>query len=458
VIRRPSSASLLFQVFAYQLLFYLLFRQTTRLLRLNESNIATFLFFATSVVLIFGVFLSFCNKRLRAENSHKRVGAHVVRSLTGTEVKSRRLVVVMAAYNEDYVTLVNCLQSLGKQSHLPSKIYIVDDGSADPAVAQRAVAAVSVGFPCEISLSYQENQGKRHAQVAAFVQELDAWIYVTMDSDTILDRYALEELVHGFADESVTAVGGVLMGLNAQTNLLTRLLDLGLTSSFLNGRAQLSTLGSVIVHCGGLAAYRSDVVLRYLRFYANQKVLGAPVSCGDDRMLTTLALIHGKSVTQETSIGYTLLPENLSHLTRQRIRWWRSFFWGGMWLIRNMPLTRIAWWLVAWQFVSFTLYSFVTPIVLIALPIIENRFPWELLACVGLIAYIRSVRFLSIRQPGRSEIDHIVSFLLAPIAAYFNFYLCFCLQFVGLLTLNNTSWGTRSVVEVGMAEGQGISR
>jgi hyaluronan synthase len=165
-------------------------------------------------------------------------------------------------------------------------------------------------------------------------------------------------------------------------------------------------------------------------------------------MLTGYALLEGRTVLQERSVGYTLLPENLSHLTRQRIRWWRSWFWGGGWLIQTCPLTKPAWWLVVWQFTGFVLFSCAMPVALILHPIETGRLALPFLGYVALLSYLRSVRYLIVRRPDMTYRQQLAMFAMAPFSSLLNLYLCSGLQYVGLATFLKTGWSTRQTVEV----------
>lgn len=362
-----------------------------------------------------------------------------------------RVSVVVPVYNEDPATFRAMLESLSRQSRPVQRLHVVDDGSETRdcenefyewlPTAPHGLEAVYTTIP---------NSKKRHAQAVAFEADPAADIWVTIDSDTVLDAHAIRQGLIPFARPKVNAVAGTLVALNDRTNLLTRLVDLGFTLSFLNGRASWSLLRSVVVSCGGLAFYRGAIVRKYLPRYLTQEIWGRRVISGDDRMMTCYALLDGHTVLQESSIGYTLVPENISHLTRQRIRWWRSFFWGGGWLIQNFPLTKPAWWLVVWQFVSFVLFSFALPMMLVIHPIQSGNVPWEFFIYLSLLAYARSVRYLVLKRPDQSPSQQLITFLLAPVSSLLHLYLCSVLQYVGLFTFRKTGWSTRQKVEVAM--------
>jgi hyaluronan synthase len=365
------------------------------------------------------------------------------------DLDGRRVTVVVPVFNEDRKTFRALLDSVVCQSRLPQRLHVIDNGSANSdcrlVFDDWALTAPTV---MEVRYDITGQIGKRRAQAIAFDADPDADIFVTVDSDTVLDPHAIDEGTMPFARADTTSVAGLLLGLNHGKNLLTRLVDLSYVMSFLNGRASLSCLGSVVVNCGGLSFYRADVVRKYRHAYTTQTVWGRPVVTGDDRMLTGYSLLEGRAVIQERAVGYTLLPENLSHLTRQRLRWWRSWFWGGGWLIRTCPVTRPAWWLVLWQFAIFILYSLAIPAALISHPQETGQLALPLLGFMALLACIRSVRYLILRRPDQSYRRQLTTFAMAPFSSLLNLYLCTLLQYLGLVTCLRTGWSTRQTVEV----------
>ncbi len=357
--------------------------------------------------------------------------------------------VVIPLFNEDPKAFLLVLESLARQTLQPSMIHIVDDGS-DTKDCQKVFRKWHKdNIHIKAKYTYNKvNMGKREVQAIAFRADKKADIFATIDSDTILDKRAIKNGVRPFGEPKVMSVAGLLVGLNDTQNLLTRMVDLGFVSSFVNGRAAWSRLRSVAVNCGGLAFYRASIVNKHLDEYLSQTVFGQKATTGDDRMLTNLALLEGWTVFQETSIGYTVLPENFSHLVRQRIRWWRSFFWGGVWLIRRFSPTRIVWWLVTWQFISFIFYT----IVLLTIITSSTKYgiiPWGFILYLTIgLSYLRSARYLLLDIPKRKNKNKFIAFALSPISTALHFFLCSVLQYVGLFTIFNTGWGTRNEVEV----------
>lgn len=381
--------------------------------------------------------------------------AHTNKTWKAREVIKENVVVVVPVFNEDPITFKAMLESLSAQQRLPDMVYVIDDGSNSNECERTFNNWQSDHKDLRSKFHRQVNSGKREAQAVAFRDTPDATIYVTVDSDTVLDSYALENIIKPFiADEQVKSVAGLLLGLNWNKNLLTRLIDLGFVTSFLSGRAAWSRLNSVSVNCGGLGAYSASIVRKHLDEYVNQLVAGKRVTCGDDRILTNLAGLEGKTVFQESAVGYTAYPENLSHLSRQRIRWWRSFFWGSEWLTRRYDPRRIMWWQIVFQLIEFVLYTailfLIIPWVLIVNPVVHQHVPFALFVYVGALGYLRNCRYLSIKRPDQKLWEQVLVFLLAPLAVLLNTWLCTVLQYVGLATVKHTGWSTRETVEVTM--------
>jgi hyaluronan synthase len=367
---------------------------------------------------------------------------------------------VIPSHNEDPAMLEEMLASIDAQTILPHVVYFIENGGTNGDAERIFTTWARQTLVPRTVFMYRAQAGKRDAQVAAFLREFRRKdmvdVIVTVDGDTELDPRALFEGLKPFDDPKVMSVAGLLVGKNRADNVLTRIVDLGFVSSFMNGRAAWSAFGSVAVNCGGLAFYRSWVIKTHLKEYVEQTLFGRKLHSGDDRMLTAFAALEGRTVFQETSVGYTLLPSNFSHLTRQRGRWWRSFWWGGIWLIRRFEPTRIIWWLVASQYVTFILYAVLFPLVLFYDPVRTHTIPWAFFAYAFGLSYLRSARTLAVNRPDQSWYSQLINFLIiSPFVVLLNLWLCTILQWWGLFTFYETGWRTRQKVEVGIAPATG---
>jgi hyaluronan synthase len=364
------------------------------------------------------------------------------------EVGDCDVAVVLTLYNEDPELLRRCLASLAAQTRPPSRVWIVDDGSKDRAafaVAERFEAPFDVHpIRCEV------NRGKREAQAEAFRRDARADFFVTSDSDTVFHPDAIAEGLRPFEADGVVAVAGMVRALNRGRNLLTRMQDAEYHASFLCGRSWQSKLGgSVLVTAGGLSLYRAGFIREVLDEYLEETFLGRTVLSGDDRMLTGLALQRGAVELQHTAVVDTAVPERLSHLVRQRVRWGRSFYVGTLWLFRNLEVASRGFWLTVYRTALISTTLTTTLLVSVVAPAVGLRLVGTLLASIAAFGYLSSARILAVRLPGRSVWSRLATFLWVGPACVFQFVVLNGVHLWALLKVREVgAWGTRQQVEL----------
>lgn len=361
--------------------------------------------------------------------------------------------VVIPVYNEDKEIFKRVLDSISLQTCLPDYVYVIEDGSLKENKCDAIFNTWIKEFPNQAKYIYKSNAGKREAQSIAFQELKDRVdIFITIDSDTILKHDAIEHGLYPFFDEKVMAVGGALLDYNNKDNFLTRTVGVSFVSAFSNGRSAYSRWKAVGVNHGCLAFYRSEVISKNMDHYLSQIVFSQKAKFGDDRMLTQYAAIMGDTVYQETSIGYTLNPIKLSHLIRQRTRWWRSFWWGGLWFIKNQSPKKISWWIQLIHYISFGAYTPIFFALYFYYPILNKQFPIIILFYMIVLGYIRNIRVLVFDRNDMSKAYQFVAFLIfSPFSTVLNLLICSILQIYGLLTVwKVANWGTRKDVEVGI--------
>jgi hyaluronan synthase len=375
------------------------------------------------------------------------------RTAAGRRMLDRLIVnVTVPVHNEDPAMFRAMLDSISAQTRLPQRVHVVENGYPQPKLEEVFDEWQRTSCPKGVQAWYSHilEPSKRVAQFFSWVQDAKMEIIATVDSDVQLDPGAIKNGIAPFVNRRVHSVCGMLIGLNHKKNLITRLVEPSYVTSFLGGRAAFSMVNSVNVNCGALAFYRADTLRKYLDHYMTHTIAGRTFSYGDDAMTTRYALLEGQTVFQSSSWAYTLHPENLRHLTKQRVRWWRSYFWGNVWLLRTFSPRRLIWWLTAGKFTTFAWYSVLLPYVLFVRPVIGEGWPTGTLVWVLVIGAFAQARYLSIRRPDESLWSTFGTFLLAPLGAVLNVYLCWGLQYVGLFTCLKTGWSTRKSVEVGI--------
>lgn len=233
--------------------------------------------------------------------------------------------VVVPAYNEGRQVLMT-LESLVQSNYPEEKLQIiaVDDGSADD--TWHWICQAENAYPGRITtIRLPFNQGKRHALFAGFNQSKGD-ILVTVDSDSVVEPETLQRLVSPFVyDRLVGAVAGNVRVLNRSEGIIPRMLDVIYLFSFDFIRAAQSMVNTVLCTPGALSAYRTEVVMRILPKWINQRFCGRPANIGEDRAMTNLILREGYSTLfQQNALVYTSAPVRYKNLCRMFLRWARS--------------------------------------------------------------------------------------------------------------------------------------
>ncbi|PID53855.1 MAG: hypothetical protein CSA58_04395 [Micrococcales bacterium] len=377
----------------------------------------------------------------------------------GFDMASLRVDVTVPIYNEDPALLAAGVRSIATQRRLPRTVWLVDDGTerdgqpfailGDPEVVAAVSSVRSAGV--DVQCIRQANQGKRHALATAFSRS-DADVYITVDSDTVLKKDAIEKIIVPFSRPEVMSVAGTACGQNYQRSLFTRVVEMGFVMSFIQGRMAEGAYGSVRVNCGILAAYRGRVVRENIDRFLGQTFLGRPVRAGDDRLLTLFAKEQGRAEYQPEAVAYSALPVNVRHLVRQRLRWARSFCWGTLWLLRR-PLSTADFWFTFTQVLALVMYGIVTSMSVAA--VFSGAVSLSLLSSTvmvaGAVGLISHFRYVLLARPGEPAHERLLTWWVSPLASLLSWSVLLPLYFVATVTPRpQRTWGTRSQVEVSL--------
>jgi len=362
----------------------------------------------------------------------------------------------LPVYNEDPQTLRLVLCSLFAQDRLPNRIQVVVNGPKPPDYTNVLAEFRSLAlFYQQVECSWIRTPipGKRHAQSMTFDDHGQADIFVTVDSDTILDSAAIREGLKPFADPKVTSVAAVMITYNAGRNFLTRMTEVWFTTFQTYLRAAWSRLGCVLVNSGCLAFYRADVIRPALTAYTSESFFGRPVEFSDDSFLTLFALLQGRTVQQPTAFAFMVMPERLRHHLRQQLRWYRGSFIRSWWRFRYLPLRSIAYWehVIVWSMSAVAMTLFVG--VFIEGPLILHQAPDVQSTLLALIlTYAAASGYLMIQRNDQSLRRQIVTFFCSPLTGIWTVLVLRPLRLYAMITCRKTGWGTRGQIEVGLLE------
>lgn len=367
-----------------------------------------------------------------------------------------RVAVQVPVYNEDPDALRDCLWSLLTQSRLPDRILVTDDGSAN----HGELEPIRIWFG---ELTRQrgidgvwrrtKNRGKRWAQYASLYDDASD-VIVTLDSDSVLDRRAVEEGMKPFVDPRVMSVAGMVVVWNSRRNFLTMLTCMLYTPFTRGFRSAQSVLGRVLVNSGTLAFYRGHVVRDFWPSYLNERFMDRPMQMNDDSMLTFAALLKGRTVHQPSSIAFTLVPAQFTHYWNQQLRWMRGTNVRTLWWWRYFSPLDFAWWMPIIEWLGFVL-SFLVAGYLLTARVFDGHRLDLLVTTAGfgvVLNYTISLRYFIIRRSDESLWFQFATYLLAPVAGVWRIVFLRSMMLYGIFTFWKIGkWGTRTQVEVGAA-------
>jgi hyaluronan synthase len=236
-----------------------------------------------------------------------------------------RILAIVPVYNEDPALVRATVLSLIDQTVPPDQIHVVDDGSAVP--------LETFEHPL-VHWHHQKNAGKRHAQATVLrMFSPNRWDFIlTVDSDSVCDKDAVEHMLRPFSRPSVQASTGMILMRNWDENLLTRLVDINIVTSCLMFRMFRSWFGMVSPTSGALAVYRAPLVYDNLEDYVTSG------TAGDDRRLSFYALLRGEVVGVPEAVVETQLPTTIRGTFMQRMRWSKSAWLGIPFVLTNMRM------------------------------------------------------------------------------------------------------------------------
>ncbi|SIQ42521.1 hyaluronan synthase [Cellulosimicrobium aquatile] len=368
-----------------------------------------------------------------------------VDAATADELHKLRVVVLVPCYNEDPRLLEQGVRSMIAQTRPPDAISVIDDGSLiDYSAVRESLRRAAHDAQVELYWRRTRNHGKRYALVNAARQAADADIYVTVDSDSILDRSAIEEGLKPFADERVQSVAGFLLVLNYSDSWLSRLMELVIVSWGQFERSALSVAGSVLVNSGACAFYRAGLVREVSADFLSESIFGQPMSFSDDSLLTLFALERGRAVQQPTCFVFSAMPTTLRPHLVQQARWMRGAIVRAWWRFKYLPVTSVAYWALALKWLQFIVNTVLTlALVSAALQLSPSALAFIGTAWLGLQLAISS-RYLALRRSDQTTAQRWGVYALVPLLVFWQAVVLHQLRLYAYATFGRMHWGSRS--------------
>ena len=291
--------------------------------------------------------------------------------------------VIIPIYNQKNM-IRYVIDSILNSTYKNIEIIAVNDGS-DDGTKELLDEFKNDGYKhSDLKIIHKVNEGKRKAVAKGFFESKGKYL-VLIDSDSIVDKNAIEQIVNTFnANPEIGALAGHAKILNADKNFLTKCQDSWYDYEFNIYKACESYFGSVTCCCGCLAAYRRETIENFVSLWINRDdeiknsgsnsvddiggnssinlspsvpgILSAKLSKpkpqsteaqsppsffsslsskllrslanyddSEDRALTAYSLMKYKSAYVSNAIVYTDVPEKLNGFIKQQQRWKKGF-------------------------------------------------------------------------------------------------------------------------------------
>lgn len=349
------------------------------------------------------------------------------------------MTVVIPAYNEGAM-VAKAIDSVAAAhyAHEKLEIIVVDDGSTDDTWMHIQHAVARHGERVQ-AIRLERNSGKRVALATGFRRGTGD-IFVTVDSDSVVDPKSLLALAGPFASERIGVVAGRVLVYNRREGIIPRMLHVRFALSFDFLRACQSTFRTVYCSPGALSAYRASAVRTVMPQWLEQSFLGSPATIGEDRALTNDIMRLGyDSVYQRAAMVLTIVPRTYRKLCNMFLRWDRSF------VREELRFARIVWKRPPLQravaivdcLISDLRYpaAFLTVGMMAAALAIDPLVLPRMLAVIGIVAFIYSLYYLHSER----SFDIVYGVLFS----YFSFFCLFWIFPWAVVTARAKGWLTR---------------
>jgi hyaluronan synthase len=394
------------------------------------------------------------------------VGWFFYRNPATGQVKNDLVSVIIPVYNEKSNIGV-VVDAVYRSTYDNVEVVVVNDGSTDG--TKEILENLEKKYP-NMKVIHKKNEGKRKAVATAFFVSRGRYV-VLIDSDSVVDKHAIEEFVKAFnSDLKIGAAVGHVKVWNAK-NILTKCQDVWYDFAFNIHKACESTFGTVTCCSGCLSAYRREAIARYIPYWAEAKIQNssdrtltsytiatpmvksqlAPISQrlmesmaqyddAEDRGLTAQSIVVWKSVYVVSAIAYTQVPEKFRGFLKQQTRWKKGYirtnFFVSTFFWRKNPLMSLIYYT---EFMANFTAPFITFIVFFYVPFILHNFWLPAAYLAGLLlrglAQGLDYKFRDARTKNwkyKPMMSLITSFILDPL-----------LIFPALLNFRKNQWLTR---------------
>src|SRR5580693_1810349 len=355
--------------------------------------------------------------------------------------------VLMPCYNEGK-TVYETIESISKSNYPNEKFEVIaqDDCSADDSYewmlkAQRDFTNIRIRTGRN-----EVNSGKART-VCNAMQHSTAEVIISIDSDCIFHPEAIRELTACFAEPHIGSVGGRVGVRNPNDGVITAIQAILYYSAFQLYKIPENWTRSVCCISGCLFAIRRELLLEIEPAIRARHWFGIPVNQGEDRFLTHQTLLRGYGTYINTdALCWTTVPNTLSVLFKQQLRWRRSIVRDFFYTLRTLPQH-------VWKLHPNTVFTLVlTPLgAIIGFLIVVTALSADPLAWAGPLPLVAALGIGAVltwvikKYSAKEAVNHPPAF-----AAYVGWSMVSSLFLtpLALCTMDSADWGTRTIEQI----------
>jgi hyaluronan synthase len=396
------------------------------------KNVGLFLIFFTLSWIIFLVKI-FRSSRYRSEWSdapfHKEVS------------------IIIPVVDEDpaiFQRALNAIENAGRFNGIAFEVIVVANGASSEFNAKQADNML-------FKVIRLDRASKRKA-IYVGVENAHYQYTIILDSDTIVQRDSIYELLKCFNDQDVGGVTSKHMILNRDQNFWRRISDWLEDVRFNEIVKGQSIGGAVACLPGRMFAIRTELLREASEELISQKFLGHECVSGDDRFLTSWLLRHNyQTVYQETAGVWTDAPTTFKGFVLQRLRWSRTSLRETIlalpWIFKYpyMAFTTLATVAMRWLF----FIVFINAILVWTGLHRQDHFLWHYLPNLLDFTFIFVGSFLGFLASGfLKNIRHLLKYpqdiVFLPLYLMVTTFILTPVEWFGNITLTEKGWMTRS--------------
>jgi len=245
--------------------------------------------------------------------------------------------VIIPCYNEGKAVYTT-IRSVCESDYPAGQIQICcqDDGSTDDSFEWMQTAQQDFGAIVE-PVQNEKNIGKSHTYLRAIDRCINE-IVLIVDSDIVLGKNCIRELMSSLGDKRIGACGGPVGVRNPNDNSLTVFQVYFYFLWFKLAKVTESYTRNVGCIGGYMLAIRRTLLQEIRPQIQNRNWWGVPIKSGEDRFLTHQVLLRGYGTfMDDKAMCWTIAPNSFEKFWAQQLRWRRSGIRDFFFTIRMLP-------------------------------------------------------------------------------------------------------------------------